>query len=85
MTDYYIIVMTYYIIVMTVVKFISFIPEVQALALQNVIFFQEIMYLNQSVNKFCNYLVLRSESPSDKVTPFIDCTDGRLIPLSTEH
>jgi len=50
-----------------------------------VVFSQEVMYLNQSVNKFRNYLVLRSESPSDKVTPFMGCTDGHLIPLSTEH
>ena len=79
MTDYYIIVMTF-------VKFISFIPAAQALALQNGHFFyQEVMSLNQSVNKFRNYLVLRSESPSDKVTPFMGCTDGRLTPLSTEH
>jgi len=76
---------------MTFVKFISFIPVVQALALQNGRFFflQEVMYLYQLVNKFRNYLVLRSESPNDKVTPFMGCTDGHLIPRTcvsnTEH
>jgi hypothetical protein len=43
-------------------------------------FFQEVMCLNQLVNKFYNYLVLRSEARSDKVTPFMGRTDGRLIP-----
>jgi hypothetical protein len=47
------------------------------------------MYLNQLVNKFFNYPVLISESPSDKVTPFMGCTDGHLIPRTcvsnTEH
>jgi hypothetical protein len=52
-------------------------------------FFKESCYFNQVVNKFCNYLVLKSESLSDKVTPFMGCTDGHLIPRTcvsnTEH
>ena len=47
---------------------------VPALAQQNSPFFKK------SVNKFCNYLFLRSESPSDKVTPFVGCTDDCFIP-----